>query len=119
KSANAATVRVSRAIGEQRVILAAHRNGITSPLSPVPAIALGAPRVRPIELVRACSPFADGGFRVRPRLIRRIERADGSVLWSQDPAPLTPVMDPRDAFQMTSMQGSVVVARTRTALRAA
>ena len=42
KSANAATVRVSRAVGEQRVILAAHRNGITSPLSPVPAIALGA-----------------------------------------------------------------------------
>src|SRR5262245_33847119 len=119
KSANAATVRVSRAIGEQRVILAAHRNGITSPLSPVPAIALGALEVTPIELVTAYSPFANGGFRVRPRLVRRIERADGSVLWSQDPTPLTPVMDPRDAFQMTSMLRSVVDRGPGTAIRAA
>ena len=65
KSANAATVRVSQAVGEQRVIQAAHRNGITSPLSPVPAIALGALEVTPIELVTAYAPFANGGLRVR------------------------------------------------------
>ena len=83
KSSNAAAVRVSRAVGEQRVIQAAHRNGITSPLSPVPAIALGALEVTPIELVTAYAPFSNGGLRVRPRLVRRIERADGSVLWSR------------------------------------
>jgi penicillin-binding protein 1A len=119
KSANAATVRVSRAIGEQRVIQAAHRNGITSPLSPVPAIALGALEVTPIELVTAYAPFANGGLRVRPRLVRRIERPDGSVLWSQDNVTAVPVMDPRDAFQMTSMLRSVVDRGTGTAIRAA
>jgi penicillin-binding protein 1A len=119
KSSNAAAVRVSRAVGEQRVIQAAHRNGITSPLSPVPAIALGALEVTPVELVTAYAPFANGGLRVRPRLVRRIERSDGSVLWEQEPAAPVAVMDPRDAFQMTSMLRSVVDHGTGTAIRAA
>src|SRR5689334_4843978 len=119
KSSNAAAVRVSRAVGEQRVIQAAHRNGITSPLSPVPAIALGALEVTPIELVTAYAPFANGGLRVRPRLVRRIERADGSVLWGEDHDAPVPVMDPRDAFQLTSMLRSVVDRGTGTAIRAA
>src|SRR5690606_703693 len=38
RSANAATVRVSRTVGEGRVIDAARRAGITSPLSPLPSI---------------------------------------------------------------------------------
>src|SRR5688500_3760205 len=118
KSSNAAAVRVSRAVGEQRVVQAAHRNGITSPLSPVPAIALGALEVTPIELVTAYAPFANGGLRVRPRLVRRIERVDGSVLWAQETATPVAVMDARDAFQMTSMMRSVVDRGTATAIRA-
>ena len=117
KSSNAATVRVSRAVGEQRVVQTAHRNGITSPLSPVPAIARGALEVTPIELVTAYAPFANGGLRVRPRLVRRIERADGSVLWAQDNATPVAVMDPRDAYQLTSMLRSVVDRGTGTAIR--
>ena len=118
KSSNAAAVRVSRAVGEQRVVQTAHRNGIVSPLSPVPAIALGALEVTPMELVTAYAPFANGGLRVRPRLVRRIERADGSVLWAQDNATPVAVMDPRDAFQLTSMLRSVVDRGTGTAIRA-
>ena len=63
-SANAATVRVSRAVGEPAVIAAARRNGITSPLTPVPSIALGAEGVTPVELVASYAPFANGGMRV-------------------------------------------------------
>src|SRR5256714_15688066 len=40
-SANAATVRVSRTIGEPSVIAAAHRNGIVSQIPAGPAIAVG------------------------------------------------------------------------------
>src|SRR4029079_17306721 len=75
-SANAATVNVSRAIGEQAVIAAARRNGISSPLSPVPSIALAAEGVTPVELVAAYAPFANGGLRVTPRLVTRIEAPD-------------------------------------------
>jgi penicillin-binding protein 1A len=106
-SSNAATVRVSRAIGEQNVINAARRNGITSDLQPVPSIALGALEVTPIELVTAYAPFANGGMRVMPRLVTRIEAPDGKVLWSQEIAR-APAMDPRDAYEMTSMLRGVV-----------
>jgi 1A family penicillin-binding protein len=106
-SLNAATVRVSRAVGEGRVIDAARRNGIRSPLRPVPAIALGAVEVTPLELVTAYVPFANGGVRVTPRLVRRIEAPDGKVLWSSE-VERQQVMDPREAYEMTSMLRSVV-----------
>ena len=117
-SSNVAAVRVSRAIGEARVVEAARRSGIQSPLQPVPAIALGAMEVTPVELVAAYAPFSNGGYRVTPHLVSRIETADGELLWSTRPAR-TPVLDPRDAFQITSMLRSVVDEGTGTAIRAA
>jgi 1A family penicillin-binding protein len=115
-SANAATVRLSRAIGEARVVARARENGITSPMRAVPSIALGAVEVTPLELVTAYSPFANGGYRVAPRLVRRIEGPDGALVWSSEPS-LTPVMDPRDAWQVTSMLRSVVDHGTGHAVR--
>jgi penicillin-binding protein 1A len=106
-SANAATVRVSRAVGEPAVIAAARRNGITSPLTPVPSIALGAEGVTPVELVAAYAPFDNGGFKVKPRLVTRIEAPDGTLLWS-DEIQRAPAMDPRDAFEITEMLQGVV-----------
>ncbi len=117
RSSNTVTVRVSRAVGEANVISAARANGITSPLKPIPSLALGAMEVTPMELVTAYAPFANGGVRVTPRLVRRIERLDGSLLWSSE-AELTPVMDPRDAFQMTSMLRGVVDGGTGNVVRA-
>jgi penicillin-binding protein 1A len=107
-SSNAAAVRVSQTVGIPNVILAAHRNGIATPIPNYPAIALGAVAVTPLELVAAYAPFGNGGLRVRPRLVRRIEAADGTVLWSAETAPPDTVMDPRDAYQLTSMLRGVV-----------
>ena len=106
-SANAATVRVSRTIGEESVIAAARRNGIVSPIPDVPSIALGAVDVTPLELVTAYAPFANGGRKVRPRLVTRIEAPDGTLLWSTE-IQTAPIMDPRDAYEITSMLRSVV-----------
>ncbi|MDQ6831272.1 MAG: PBP1A family penicillin-binding protein, partial [Gemmatimonadota bacterium] len=117
-SANAATVRVSHAVGESRVADVAHLAGITSKLNPVPSIALGALEVTPLELVTAYATFANGGLRIRPTLIKRIEGADGALLWS---APLAAapirVLDARDAYQLTSMLESVVDEGTGRAVR--
>lgn len=118
QSANAATVRVSRAVGEGRVADRARQNGIASRLQAVPSIALGAVEVTPLELVTAYAPFANGGLRVTPRLVRRIERSDKSLLWASV-VTTSPVMDPRDAFQLTSMLRSVVDEGTGRAVRAA
>jgi penicillin-binding protein 1A len=106
-SANAATVRISRVVGEQNVIAAARRNGIMSELQPHPSIALGALEVTPLELVTAYAPFGNGGVRVHPRLVTRIEAPDGKVLWSQE-VERAPAMDPRDAYMITSMLRGVV-----------
>ena len=117
RSANAATVRLSHAVGEGRVVAMAKRAGIRSRLDPVPAMALGALEVTPIELAAAYAPFANGGMRVRPSLVRRIETPDGTVLWR------TPVVNPErvlgtaEAFQLTSMLRSVVDAGTGSILR--
>ncbi len=115
-SANAATVRLSRAIGEAKVVARARDNGISSTMRAVPSIALGTLEVTPIELVTAYAPFANGGYRVAPRFVRRIEGPDGALLWSSEPL-LTPVMDPREAWQVTSMLRSVVDHGTGHAVR--
>ena len=111
RSANAATVRVSQAVGIPRIIELAHRNGIVSPLPNVPALALGTAEVTPLELVTAYAPFANGGFKIKPRLVRSISTADETPIWQDEDVREgnhVPVMDPRDAYQVTSMLQSVV-----------
>jgi 1A family penicillin-binding protein len=116
RSANAATVRVSQAVTIPRVIATAHKNGIVSDIPNVPSTALGVAAVTPIELVTAYAPFANGGFKVKPRLIRSISAAQDIPIWPTDPRAadepntrdLPLVMDPRDAYQVTSMLQSVV-----------
>jgi len=118
RSSNTAAVRVSRAVGEQNVVEMARRNGIDSRLTPVPSIALGALEVTPLELVAAYAPFANGGMRIEPHLIERIETVDGKVLWEHREETLR-VMDSRDAYLLTSMLESVVDEGTARSIRSA
>ncbi|MBA3318949.1 MAG: PBP1A family penicillin-binding protein [Gemmatimonadales bacterium] len=107
-SANAATVRLSRAVGERRVAALARKAGLRGTLAPVPSLALGAVEVTPLELVLAYAPFANGGYRVSPSLVRRIELADGTVLWRAPEQEPERVLGEAEAFQITSMLRSVV-----------
>ena len=111
KSANAATVRVSQAVGIPRIIETARRNGIVSQLPNVPSMALGSLEVTPLELVTAYAPFANGGFRVKPRLVKSISTADETPIWQEEDireGNHVPAMTPQDAYQVTSMLQSVV-----------
>ena len=117
RSLNAATIRVSRAVGEPRVVDLAHRAGIESELQPLPSLALGAMEVTPIELVTAYATFANGGRRVTPRLVRRIEAADGTPVWSSEIATPVQVMRPADAYLLTSMLRAAVDYGTGRAVR--
>jgi 1A family penicillin-binding protein len=117
RSANAATVRLSLAVGIRNVMELAHRAGISSPMQPLPSLALGALELTPLELVAAYAPFANGGFRVHPTIVRRIESSDGRILWERPRDSLTRVLDPRDAFELTSMLQSVVDGGTGRVIR--
>ncbi len=108
RSSNAAAVRVSQTIGLRSIIDNAHRMGIDSEIPNYPSVALGALNVTPLELVRAYAPFANGGFRVTPRLVKRIDSREGKVLWSGEVAPLQRVISPADAYELTSMLRAVV-----------
>ncbi|MEO8090447.1 MAG: PBP1A family penicillin-binding protein [Gemmatimonadales bacterium] len=117
RSANAATVRLSRAVGEERVVAMAHRSGIESRMDAVPSLALGALEVTPLELVAAYAPFANGGIRIQPSIVSRIEAADGTVLWQAPRPQAEQVLGPAEAFQITSMLQSVVDGGTGQVLR--
>jgi 1A family penicillin-binding protein len=118
RSANAATVRLSQAVGERRVAALAQRSGIRSPMSAVPALALGALEVTPLELVAAYAPFANGGVSVHPYLVSWIETGDGGVLWRAPTPDPERVLGEAEAFQMTSMLRSVVDDGTGRVVRA-
>lgn len=116
-SANSATVRAFVNVGASRVIETARANGITSPLPDLPSLALGAAEVTPMELVRAYAPFANGGKRVRTRIVRRIEAPGGTALWTSEENDTERAMDPRDAYLVASMLRSVVDYGTGAAIR--
>jgi penicillin-binding protein 1A len=117
RSANAATVRLSERVGARRVASLARRAGIRSELDPVPAMALGALEVTPLELTTAYASFGNGGLRVTPTLVRRIETPDGGVLWRAPHPKPERVLGAAESFQLTSMLRSVVDGGTGSIIR--
>ena len=77
---------------------------------------LGSGAVTPLQLAGAYAVFANGGFRVTPRLIQRITDNRDTVIWeAPPPAPLEDsqrAIDARNAFIMDSMLHEVVVSGT-------
>jgi 1A family penicillin-binding protein len=117
RSANAAAVRVAEQAGIDNIRRVAQRAGITTPLPQVPALALGAAALTPLELTGAYAVFANGGRRVTPHLVLRIDDAFGRVLWRTDAPSARPALDPRDAFLVQSLLRSVVDDGTAQAIR--
>ena len=87
---------------------------------PYLTMALGAGSVTPLQMLAGYSVFANGGFRVTPYFIQRIEDAQGKVLSQAQPAiageNADQVIDMRNAYTMISMMQDVV--RHGTATRA-
>ncbi len=79
-SRNVPAVRLMMAIGVPATLRMAKTLGITSPIFPNYASALGASDVTLFELTRAYSVFPNEGALVEPAFIDRIEDRDGRVL---------------------------------------
>ncbi len=98
------------------VIKYAERLGIESPLYPYPALALGSAEVYPAELIAAYCPFANGGERVEPIYITRVEDETGKML--EEHLPHSSRVIPEDiAYVMTSLMQSVVDGGTAGGIR--
>lgn len=86
RSLNGATVRVQETVGRKAVREAATGMGWRSALNAGPALALGVDAVSPVELAGAYAPFANGGYRVAPRVIDRIETVEGDLIYERPDA---------------------------------
>ena len=102
-SRNPVAVQLALRIGLDSMAAIAHRAGISTPIAEVPASALGASVVRPIDYVAAYSVWANLGSTVAPRIVTRIEDATGHIVYQQPPSTPQPVIDPRIAFIVRDM----------------
>jgi penicillin-binding protein 1A len=92
----------------------ARRMGLTTPIPPVPSIAIGAADVYPIEMVAAYTTFATLGERVQANGILRVEDDGGNVVWEAKPRQVR-VLSRDEAWLMVDVMKDVV--RRGTAAR--
>lgn len=128
KSRNLMTVRLAQQIGMEKVRDVAHRFGIDHNLGLNLAASLGSNEVTPLSLAAAYGMIVNGGHKIEPYLVERIQDRHGrtimkrdqrlcdgcvSASWSGGPPPeiaddRPQVEDPRIAYQMVSLLEGVI-----------
>jgi penicillin-binding protein 1A len=109
-SSNRAAVRMLEEIGIDTAVAYAKKLGVGS-MPSVPSLALGSGEVTLLDMTSAYGAFAAGGVLHHPRLVRRVEDSDGTVLFSAEDASEQAVT-PQTAFLMSTMLADVVNAGT-------
>jgi penicillin-binding protein 1A len=117
RSINTVAVTLADEVGRDRVIDVARRFGITSPLEPVPSLALGSQGLGMIELTGAFAGFANGGTGVVPHIIQRIGAKDGRTLWVPQGDGFGEIAAPDRIGTLNQMLIGVVEAGTGTGAR--
>ncbi|MDB5543092.1 MAG: penicillin-binding protein family [Hyphomicrobiales bacterium] len=137
-SKNLMTVRLARDVGLPLIAEYAKRFGVYDNMMPVPSMALGAGETTVLRMVTAYSMLANGGKRIQPTLIDRIQDRFGKTLYRHDQrvcqgcdAPKfsdqnepklvdnrEQVLDPLTAYQITSIMEGVVQRGTAQVVKA-
>jgi len=128
QSRNLMTVRIAQEIGMSTVAAYAERFGVYDRMAPFLANALGAQETTLFRMVAAYAMFANGGERVEPTLVDRVQDRFGRTIFRHDQrqcetcadrdlppgqgvtitADRERVMNAITAFQLTSMMEGVV-----------
>ncbi len=131
-SRNLMTVRIAQDVGMDVIAAYAERFGIYDNMPEHLAYSLGAGETTLYKIVSAYSEFANGGRRVEPTLVDRVQDRNGNTIlrhdprtcvdcsgenlvtdmepWVRDYAPQ--IMDPVTAYQLSSMMRGVVARGT-------
>jgi penicillin-binding protein 1A len=137
-SRNVMTVRLAQDIGMPLIAEYAKRLGVYDSLPPYLSFSLGAGETTLLRMVTAYGMIDNGGRRIKPTLIDRIQDRYGHTVykhdqrecigcdatkWADQPEPSLvdrreQVLDPMTAYQMTSIMEGVVQRGTATRLRA-
>lgn len=117
-SVNTVSAKIILETGIKKTINLAHSMGIQSELPEVPSLALGTGELSLLELVQAYCTFITKGKPIQPRIVRRIEDANGNVIFS-DPvhAPGDSVISQQTAQTMIAMMQGTVDRGTASSLR--
>ncbi len=136
-SRNLMTIRLAAAVGMKNVVPYAIRFGVYDSLTPWLSNAIGAADTTLIRLTTGYSEFVNGGKKITPTLIDRIQDRNGIDIYRHDPRvcegcngpwhdqqePLLPddrqqIVDPRTAYQIVSLLQGVVQRGTGVAVKA-
>ena len=137
QSKNLMTVRLAQDIGMDKVAQMTKRVGINDKLPEFLSSSLGAADARLIDMTAAYAIFPNGGKKVSPYLIERIQDRTGKTIykydtfdckecnfdvWDNQNPPVKPdlreqIIDPLTAYQMTSILEGVAVRGTGAKLR--
>ncbi len=138
KSRNLMTVRLAQNIGIESVADYAERFRVVRRLPHLLSMALGAAETTLLDITTAYAMFVNGGKRIRPTLIDRVQDRNGRTIfrhekrpcdgcravdWTGQDVPQIPdireqVADPRSAYQIVSMLQGVVQRGTGRRIRA-
>lgn len=117
-SVNTVSASILMQAGIDNVIELARGAGFEGDLPPVPSLALGTGSASLYELVQAYSIFLNKGKRVQAKIIRRIEDAEGKILFSQGAdISANPVIAEENADNILNMLTQVVDSGTASSLR--
>lgn len=111
-SLNTIAAQLVMEVGPENVVKVAHRLGIDSEMQANASIALGTSEVSLVELTSAYAPFMNGGFKATPHVIRRISKADGTVLYENTYDNPPRVLDPAIVSEMNRMMVRVLTKGT-------
>jgi len=109
-SINIPAVKLTALVGVDSVLSQGYRMGLST-LAPTQenqsrlglSMALGGGEVKLIDIVGAYSAFANGGYKVSPYAISRVEDKDGKVLYENKQLEKAKVIDARIAFLINSI----------------
>jgi penicillin-binding protein 1A len=117
RSVNTVYAQLVLEVGADAVADLARRAGIRDELAPLPSLALGTGEVSVLDMASAYLTLARDGEWVAPRIIERIETADGRVLFEAEGAATRRAMEVGPARAVTHALEGVLTDGTGTEAR--
>ncbi len=108
-SLNLPTVRVAMRAGLPQIVALAKAMGVRGSVQPVPAMALGAFEVTPLELATVYSTLAAGGVRPSPHALDAVLAPTGMPVPGSPLPPPARVLEPEVAYVVTALLQGVLL----------
>jgi len=109
RSSNRAAAHLGVALGLEQFARVAELDGLAPSVPALPSTSIGAFDASLLDMTAAYALFGNGGVRVEPHMIDRVDAPDGTTLWSRpDALAPTRVMDPATAFVVLDAMRAVV-----------